>query len=112
VLLVAVVFAGLYLFLKLQHDAKPNTPQTANTGPVLPPLPRYRVQIMMYSRSTPPQLYVNKEPSALDGYDGRTATLRLHPGSYEVEADYIDRICTAVVSVTHDMSTEAECHLK
>lgn len=112
----AAFFAGLYLFLKpapnvippRQQFVEPDQKRVSGT----PALPFYKVQIMMYSSATPPQLYVNKKRAKLDGYDGRTATLRLHPGSYQVEADYIDRICTAIVPVTGDLSTEAECHLK
>jgi hypothetical protein len=116
-LVVATTFAGRYLFLKpmpIPVPPKPiDTGQTAAPSKTpSPTLPFYRVQIMMYTSATPPQLRIGKKPVALDGYDGRTATLRLHPGSYQVDAYYLDRICTAVISVTRDMSTEAECHLK
>ena len=110
---VVIAFAGLYVFPKFAHDENrvvQNT-QTANQ-PVVPPPPFYRARIMMYSSATPPKFYVNKKLATVDGYDGRTATFRLHPGTYQVEADYLDRICTAVISVTRDMGTEAECHLK
>lgn len=114
-------FAGLYLFPKPKPNVIPKpepTPNLVSKEPIPAPpkhvslQPFYTVQIMMYSSATPPQLRINKKPATLEGYDGRTATLRLHPGIYQVDANYLDRICTARVSVTRDLSTEAECQLK
>ncbi|SRR6266481_708920 len=117
----AAACAGIYLVQKLLPEkpsitrpleAPPNMGKRGNLKPEPTVLPFYRVQIMMYSSATPPQLRINKKPVTPAEYNGRTAVIRLHPGIYQVDAYYPDKICTAVVSVTRDMNTEAECHLK
>jgi hypothetical protein len=112
-LLVVAAFAGFY------HSLKPalNQPAIAphpTPVPAVTVLPSYQVKIALYSSNTPPQLFINKKQAILNAYDGRTATLLLHPGNYRVEANYdsVDKICTAIISVPRDLSTEAECHLK
>jgi S1-C subfamily serine protease len=112
-LLAVAAFAGLYPFLK-PAPRQPSLAKEQTPVPATTVLPFYQVKIMLYSSNAPPQLYINKKRATLDAYDGRTATLHLHPGNYRVEADYdsIDKICTATVSVPRDLSTEAECHLR
>ena len=70
------------------------------------------VKIVVYNGNDFPKFTINGKVHRADQYEGGVATFHLASGSYDIKAEYEDRVCEAVFSVPETKHAGAQCNLK
>jgi hypothetical protein len=105
---------NFYPDAKNPKSPKPAQPSMDAAGSPKPSSTLHQIKIKFYDGLNTPDFFVgdNKKPLQPSAYESGTATFLLAAGTYKIQAEYPDHICSKIVTVPSQELLPADCTLK